>query len=206
MKEAASRSVPRWQRFRAVFGSRDLSCAAGSADVLNSRVGSRNFVGAEPFDAAQHAEIVVLTALYAGHASKAENVRSAFISNVLIDVTVPLEPPKLSIVQLPLYGSCTKALQETLEPEVRAASAFQNVSPQPLMDPTKPVDGDVLGCADDPDVTTSARTLIEEMGSVAIDAGPLANSVVAEALTSALIHRKKLYELPALGIRIADLR
>jgi len=73
------------------------------------------------------------------------------------------------------------------------------------MDTSKPVGCNVLMCADDPEVKTFAKALVQETGLVAIDAGPLANSVVSEAWTSVLIYRNKTCEVPASGIRIAGL-
>ena len=63
---------------------------------------------------------------------------------------MPLKPPKVSVVQLPAEGSCVKALQDRLGSSVRVVSAFQNVSAHALMESDKPVDCDVLVCADDP--------------------------------------------------------
>jgi len=138
--------------------------------------------------------------------STAEQVRPELEGKVFIDVTVPLKPPKVSVVQLPPEGSCTQALQQRLGTGVRVVSAFQNVSAHALMAKDKPVDCDVLVCADDPEAKAVTKELVTQMGLVAIDAGPLANSVVSEALTSVLIHLNKIYKVPASGIRITGLR
>ncbi len=191
---------------KVVIGSRDSARAAAKAEELNALAGSRNVTGTGLLEAAQQAEMVVLAVPYSAQVSTAELVRPALEGKVLIDVTVPLKPPKVSVVQLPAEGSCTVALQRRLGAGVRVVSAFQNVSAHALMDKTNPVDCDVLVCADDPEAKAATKELIQQMGLVAIDAGSLANSVVAEALTSVLIHLNKTYKVPAAGIRITGLR
>ncbi|WBY00535.1 NADPH-dependent F420 reductase [Ramlibacter tataouinensis] len=192
--------------WKVTIGSRDAAKAAAKAEELNALAGSRNITGAGLLEAARAAGTVVLAVPYAAQVSTAEQVRPALEDKVLIDVTVPLKPPKVSLVQLPPEGSCTKALQEKLGSAVRVVSAFQNVSAHALMDRSKPVECDVLVCADDPEAKATTIALVQQMGLIAIDAGPLANSVVAEALTSVLIHLNKTYKVPASGIRITGLK
>jgi NADPH-dependent F420 reductase len=192
--------------WKVVIGSRDAIKAAAKADELNGLAGSSNITGAGLVEAAQQAAIVVLAVPYAAQVSTADVVKAALEGKVLIDVTVPLRPPKVSVVQLPAEGSCTQALQKHLGTGVRVVSAFQNVSAHALMEKGKAVDCDVLVCSDDAEAKIATRELITQMGLVAIDAGPLANSVVSEALTSVLIHLNKTYKVPASGIRITGLR
>jgi NADPH-dependent F420 reductase len=191
-----------WQ---VTIGSRDAAKAAAKADELNALSGQSTVKGAGLAEAAQAASIVVLAVPYAAQVSTADQVRPALEGKVLIDVTVPLKPPKVSVVQLPPEGSCTVALQKHLGSGVRVVSAFQNVSAHALMAKDKPVDCDVLVCSDDADAKAAVKELVTQMGLVAIDAGPLANSVVSEALTSVLIHLNKTYKVPASGIRISGL-
>lgn len=188
-----------------VIGSRDAAKAAAKADELNALAGSAHIGGTGLMEAAQAASVVVLAVPYAAQVATAEQVLPALEGKVLIDVTVPLKPPKVSVVQLPAEGSCVKALQDRLGSSVRVVSAFQNVSAHALMESDKPVDCDVLVCADDPQAKAVTIALVREMGLVPVDAGPLANSVVSEALTSVLIHLNKTYKVRASGIRITGL-
>jgi NADPH-dependent F420 reductase len=191
--------------WKVVIGSRDAAKAVSKANELNALTESSNVSGTGLLEAAQSAAIVVLAVPYAAQLPTADLVKAGLEGKVLIDVTVPLKPPKVSVVQLPAEGSCTQALQRHLGAGVRVVSAFQNVSAHALMERGKAVDCDVLVCANDPEAKTAARQLITEMGLVAIDAGPLANSVVSEALTSVRIHLNKTYKVPASGIRITGL-
>ncbi len=92
-----------------------------------------------------------------------------------------------------------------LGPGVRVVSAFQNVSAELLTELDQPIDCDVLVCGDDRDARAQVITLAQEAGMRAFHAGPLANSVVAEALTSVLIAINREYKVKHSGIAIAGL-
>ena len=64
------------------------------------------------------------------------------------------------------------------------------------------IDCDVLVCADDKAVGDTVVALARESGLGAYYAGVLANSVVAEALTSVLIVLNQRYKVPGAGIRL----
>jgi predicted dinucleotide-binding enzyme len=117
-------------------------------------------------------------------------------------VTVPLVPPKVSRVQLPEGGSAVEAVQKKLGDAVRVVSAFQNISAHHLTRLDEDVECDVLVCADDPEAAELVIALAEEIGLRAWNAGVLANSVVAEGLTSVLIALNRRYKVPGSGIRI----
>ncbi|HTS54391.1 MAG TPA: NADPH-dependent F420 reductase, partial [Burkholderiales bacterium] len=129
-------------------------------------------------------------------------VRELLVGKILIDVTVPLKPPKVGVVHLPPEGSAVLALQRALGPEVRVVSAFQNVSAAHLRDLEYVVDCDVLVCADDDAAGDVAVALAEAAGMRGWRCGPLANSVVSEGLTSLLISINQRYKIPGSGIRI----
>jgi predicted dinucleotide-binding enzyme len=64
------------------------------------------------------------------------------------------------------------------------------------------MDCDVLVCADDEAAATVAIELAAAGGMKGWYCGPLANSVVAEGLTSLLIGINRRYKIPGSGIRI----
>ena len=186
-----------------VIGSRDLERAnAGAAGMNKILDGKATVRGATNRDAAQAATIVVLAVPYEAQAGIAEDVRNFLPGKILVDVTVPLVPPRVDCVQLPNGESAVVALQRRLGSGVRVVSAFQNVSAFHLKDPTHPVDCDVLVCSDDADARETVVELANDAGMRAWHAGPLANSVAVEALTSIIIAINKRYKVPASGIRI----
>jgi NADPH-dependent F420 reductase len=120
-------------------------------------------------------------------------------------VTVPLVPPKVSRVQLPDGGSAVEAMQTMLGEKVRVVSAFQNISAHHLAHLGETIDCDVLVCSDDTEAANDVVALAREIGLGAWNAGVLANSVVAEALTSVLIALNRRYKVPDSGIRITGI-
>lgn len=194
----------RWAHagYRVTLGSRSAERAAAGAAELNQILGKNALSGADNMTAAAGADIVVLTVPYSAQKATLSEVRPALEGKILIDVTVPLVPPKVSRVQLPPEGSAVVAAQQLLGPEVRVVSAFQNVSAHHLKDLTHELDCDVLVCGDDKAACEATIVLAQVAGMRAWHAGPLANSVVAEGLTSVLISINQRYKVPSAGIRI----
>lgn len=187
---------------RVILGSRSMEKAKEAADAMNAKLGGTNVTGASNLDAAAQGEIIVLAVPYAAQLSTVDEVAAHLTGKILIDVTAPLVPPKVSQVQLPPGGSAVEAVQRKLGQSVRVVSAFQNISAHHLAKLDHDVDCDVLVCADDPSAAESVIELVEEIGLRAWNAGPLCNSVVAEGLTSVLIALNRRYKVPGSGIRI----
>ena len=187
---------------KVIIGGRSAERAAEAAAAMNETLGTSNVTGAVNAEAAAQAEIVVLAVPYAAQRSTVEDVRAGLIGKILIDVTVPLVPPKVSRVQLPEGGSAVEAIQKLLGEEVKVVSAFQNISAHHLTKLDEEIDCDVLVCADDAAVADQVVGLAQEIGLKAWNAGVLANSVVAEGLTSVLIALNRRYKVPGSGIRI----
>jgi NADPH-dependent F420 reductase len=190
---------------RVIIGSRSPERAGEMAGSINARTGKQNAEGAANLAAAQAGEIVVLTVPYAAQLATLREVKAALAGKVLIDVTVPLVPPQVSRVQLPDGGSAVVKAQALLGETVRVVSAFQNVSAELLAEIGKPVDCDVLVCGDDREARVQVIALAKDAGMRAFHGGPLANSVVAEALTSVLITINRQYKVKHSGIAITGL-
>ena len=187
---------------KVVIGSRTAERAREAAAQMNERLGGSSVTGAANAEAAAQGEIIVLAVPYAAQQSTVQEVAGALEGKILIDVTVPLVPPKVSRVQLPNGGSAVEAVQKMLGEGVRVVSAFQNISAHHLTKLDEDVECDVLVCADDTDAADQVVALAQEIGLRAWNAGPLCNSVVAEGLTSVLIALNRKYKVPGSGIRI----
>jgi 8-hydroxy-5-deazaflavin:NADPH oxidoreductase len=190
---------------RVIIGSRSPERARETAASINTRIGQSRAEGSDNFVAAQSGEIVVLAVPYAAQIATLQEVSAALNGKILIDVTVPLIPPQVGRVQLPDGGSAVVKAQAMLGEHVRVVSAFQNVSAELLGEIGKPVDCDVLVCGDDRDARAEVIALAVDAGMRAFHAGPLANSVVAEALTSVLITINRQYKAKHSGIAITGL-
>jgi NADPH-dependent F420 reductase len=190
---------------RVTIGSRDAAKAQATANELNAILGEDRISAAESAEGVVSADVVVLAVPFAAQISSVEGIKNGLSGKILIDVTVPLVPPKVSTVQLPPTDSCVVALQQILGEKVRVVSAFQNVSAHKLRNLGHAIDCDVLVASNDKQAREVGIELAAAAGMRGIDVGPLANSVVAESLTSALIWINRLYKISDAGIRITGL-
>lgn len=188
-----------------IIGSRDAARAQAAAEAINAKIGAERASGAANAEAAAAAEIVVLTVPYAAHQATLESVKTACQGKILVDVTVPLVPGKVTRVALPPGGSASLEAQALLGPEVRVVTAFQNISAEHLQELGHAVDCDVLVCGDDKASKASVIGLAKDAGMTAFDAGPLANSVVPEGLTSVLIGLNIRHKVKSSGIKITGI-
>jgi NADPH-dependent F420 reductase len=187
------------------IGSRQAERAQAAAAQLSQRLGGKAIAGAGNRAAAGAAEIVFLTVPYAAQQATVAEVRHELDGKTLVDATVPLVPPKVSVVQLPNGESAVAAVQQNLGAAVRVVSAFQNVSAQHLDDLDHEVDCDVLVCGDDQSARELVVGLCEDIGLRGIHAGPIRNSAAVEALTSVLIAINRRYKVAGAGIRITGI-
>ena len=190
----------RWARagYRVIVGSRNTDNAVEAAAAI----------GAEGMDnaaAVAACDIAVLTVPYSAQRATLTGLREGLQGKILVDVTVPLVPPKVMRVQLPEEGCAALIAQAVLGNDVRVVSAFQNVSAGHLNDPDYVIDCDVLITGDHPEARAEVVKLATAAGLNGVEAGPLDNAVAAEAMTSLLIWMNRKYKSPGAGIRITAL-
>jgi NADPH-dependent F420 reductase len=152
-------------------------------------------------EAAKDANIVVLTVPYSAHRETLESVKTALQGKILIDVTVPLVPPKVATVQMPAAGSAAQEALEILGGDVQVCAAFQNIGYDHLLENSE-VECDVLVTGSSKEARAEAIKLVQAAGLKGWDAGPLENSVVVEGMTSILIGINKKYGSTHAGIKI----
>jgi NADPH-dependent F420 reductase len=188
-----------------IIGSRQAEKAQQAAAAINSRLGREVARGMENGAAATAAQTVVLTVPYSAHADTLAVVKEAVQGKILIDVTVPLRPPKVSRVWLPEGRSAAEEAQALLGSGVRVVCAFQSISAEHLQGLDHAIDCDVLVCGDDAEAKAIALALAAKAGMRGLDAGPLQNAVVVEGLTPVLIGINMRYKVKGAGIRITGL-
>jgi NADPH-dependent F420 reductase len=194
----------RWARagYKINIGSRDTGRAEATAkELLGLLEGQASVEGMSNLAAAQKSDIVVLSVPYSAHASTLESVKAELKGKILVDVTVPLVPPKVSTVQMPAAGSAAQEARQIVGEDVQVCAAFQNISHEHLLE-NEDVDCDVLVTGTSKDARAEVIKLVEAAGLTGWDAGPLENSVVVEGLTSVLIGINKKYGSTHAGIRI----
>ena len=194
----------RWAKagYRVLIGSRSSEKAVTAAsEIMSLMDGSTSVVGMSNLEAAGQANIVVLTVPYAAHRDTLESVKDVLKGKLLIDVTVPLVPPRVTKVQMPPAGSAAQEAKEIVGEEVEVVAAFQNISHEHLLS-DEDSGCDVLVTGSSKEARDEALTLVEAAGLTGWDAGPIENSVVVEGLTSVLIHINKKYGSTHAGIKI----
>ena len=200
--------VLRWARsgYRVLIGSRSAERAQNKAAELNEILGETLIQGMDNVQAAHEADLVVLSVPYAAHEAILQSVKDEVQGKILVDVTVPLKPPKIRTVYVPEGKAASLEAQALLGDGVRVVAAFQNVGAAHLKNLRHSVNCDVLMCGDDADAKAEVAQLVEAIdGMRAIDAGPLANAVAVEALTPVLLYINKRYKVSGAGIRITGL-
>lgn len=191
--------------YRVLVGSRTLEKAETSVQAMNSQLGGEYLTGLQNEDAAAQAQMIVLSVPYSAHQTTILSVKDRLQGKVLIDLTVPLQPPNVRTVFIPRGHAATLEAQELLGAQTKVVAAFQNVSAEKLKDVHRPVDCDVLVCGDDADAKADVIRLVEAAGMRGIDAGPLRNAVAVEALTPVLLYINKKYGVKGAGIRITGI-
>lgn len=197
----------RWAQhgYPVIIGSRAQEKAQHAAEELNTALGESLIRGADNTAAARAASVVVLTVPYEAHRATLESVHDALQGKILIDVTVPLKPPRVTTVHLPEGRTAAEEAQALLGSSVQVVSAFQNVSAGHLKDLAHHIDCDVLITGDIAEAKQVAIRLAEAASMRGIDAGPLANAIVAESLTPILVYINKAYKAKGAGIRITGI-
>tara|TARA_R110002049_G_scaffold49267_9_gene141180 strand:+ start:10371 stop:11048 length:678 start_codon:yes stop_codon:yes gene_type:complete len=200
----------RWAQagYQVIIGSRTQEKAEAAVADLREVMAERGVAeitvqAMENLAAAQAADIVTLTVPFSHQASTLELVKPALQGKILIDVTVPLVPPKVARVQLPEQGSAGQIAQHLLGEEVSVVSAFQNVAAAHLQE-GHGLECDVLVCGNKKAAREDVIKLVEAAGMRGFHAGMINNAAAAEALTSVLITINKQYGCHA-GIKISGL-
>jgi len=197
----------RWAKsgYQVIIGSRQAEKAASVADDLNQRLGQNIIQGLSNEAAVQAADICVLTVPYKAQEPTLTSLREALQGKILVNVSVPLQPPKVSRVHLPAGRSAGEEAQATLGDGVRVVTAFQNVGAGHLAEDEGKIEVDILICGNDKEAKAETIALAEAAGMRGFDAGPLQNSVAVEALTPVLIGINIRHKVKATGIKITGI-
>ncbi|MGE0748539.1 MAG: NADPH-dependent F420 reductase [Rhodospirillales bacterium] len=194
----------RWAKagYPVAIGSRTADKAQIAAELLLERLPDAAILAADNRGAAHNADIVVVTVPFAAQEPTLHDIRDVVQGKIVVDVTVPLQPPQVSRVHLPPAGSAAQAAQAILGDGVKVVSAFQNVSAQHLQDLDHAIDCDVLVCGNDVAARETVIGLAAAAGMKGWHAGVLANAVAAESLTAVLIAINRRYKIAGAGLRI----
>jgi NADPH-dependent F420 reductase len=183
----------RWANagYKVIIGSRQAEKAEATAAELNEKLGIDTIEGYENSDAAQRAEICVLTVVQSAHRAALEGLKDALQGKILVDATARVV---FKDVKAPAPPSAARIAQDILGSGATVVAAFQNVPASALKkNLDQPVETDVLVCADDVAAAEKVIELTEAGGMRGFYAGGLDNAFVVEGLTALLIAMNKHY-------------
>lgn len=190
--------------YEVIIGSRSAERAVEAAAELAGETGNDRVTGEENGAAAARADMVIVAVPFAAHDRTLDDIADHVAGKIVVDTTVPLVPPKVSTVQLPEGNAAALRTAARLGDDATVVAAFQNVAAHKLKS-----DGgigcDVLVCSNDKDAREAVVRLAGDIGLRGVHAGPLANAVAVESLTSVLIGINRRYKVDGAGIRITGL-
>jgi 8-hydroxy-5-deazaflavin:NADPH oxidoreductase len=187
------------------LGSRDEAKARARAAELVAEGASKIEGGSNEW-AVSAADVVLLSVPYAAHGDTLRALAPHLHGKIVIDITVPLKPPKVHEVNLPDGQAAALEAQSIVGPQTIIVAALHHVSSVHLGDADHAVECDVLVCSDHAAATERVIALVGDLGMKGLDAGPLKNAVALESLTPVLLYMGKRYKSPGLGIRVTGIK
>lgn len=189
-----------------IIGSRQFAKAERAVEELFELLDDQSSLlkGMSNSDAVAACDIAVITVPYSAHRPTLEDLKDVLDGKIVVDVVVPIMPPKVTKVQMPEAGSVAQEAQAILGDNCNVVDAFQNISHERLMGKGD-VDCDVLVCGKGKAAREVVIGLVADTGLKGWDAGPIENAVVVEGLTSILIGLNIQHHVHASGIRITGI-
>lgn len=186
--------------YKILIGSRAEEKALAAVNEITA-MGVTGISGSTNSKVAKDSEIVIITIPFEAHTQILTELKPYLQGKLVIDVTVPLVPPKVTKVQMPPAGSIAQEAASILGENVQVVTAFQNISYERLLH-QKDIDCDILVCGTSKESRTRVVDLIRSADLTGWDAGPVENSMVVEGLTSILIGINKQFGSQTAGIKI----
>lgn len=156
-------------------------------------------------EASRQADIVFLTVPHPHELPTVNALKGQLNGKILVDVSVPLTSYKPPRAELPPQGSAAEAIQQALGPHVPVVAAFKTTSAYALQQIAAPLRSDEPVCGDHPEANAKVRSLIEQIGARALDAGSLRNARALELLTALLITLDQRYKKRDAGLKFPGL-
>jgi NADPH-dependent F420 reductase len=186
------------------IGSRQAEKGAARAVEFSEEFGVK-LQGADNVAACKYAELIIVTVPYSAHRATFESIKGTVGDKVIVDITVPLQPPKVRSVNLPEGQSAALEARALLDDGAHLVAALHHISSEHLSDPEHTFDCDVLVCGDDKEARATVISVVSDLGLRGVDAGVLKNAIALESLTPVLLHINRRYGSVGSGIRITGI-
>jgi NADPH-dependent F420 reductase len=187
-----------------VIGSRDEERARGKAAELAGASGG-DVVGVSNQEAASRGDIVIVAVPFAGHRALLEEVRAALMTKIVVDTVVPLDFKAKHSYAPPEEGSAAEQAQSVLGQDAKVVAALHQIAAHELSLLDHSIEADGFLCGNDAVSKERVSELIRALGVRPVDAGPLKNAPLLEAMTPLLIEINKKYKVKSAGLRITGL-
>jgi NADPH-dependent F420 reductase len=186
-----------------LMGSRDPAKAERIAGELRLRQGfgetSSIVRGMGNRDVATRTDTLVSTLPHKGHRDTLHSLRSELEGKLLLVATVVWPPGALE------RPSAAEEAEDILSDSTQVVAAFQTVSAVALRRLEEPMEDDVLVFGASAEARRQACQLIGLAGLRGVEAGPLVQARIIEAMTGVLLQVNKNYGIKSAGIRVTGL-
>ena len=188
-----------------LIGSRSEERANEAVAKVLAEVPEAQIVGVPNLQAAEDAEVIFLTVPFTAHHSTLEELEEAIGDKVLVDVVVPMEFSEDGAHHVVMEEGSAAQQARALVPRAKVVSGFQTLDAGLLARSSKPLQGDIIICADHKGAKKTVMELAEKLEYVrALDGGGLGNARYLEACTVLLVNLNRIHKARS-GIRIVGI-
>ncbi len=180
---------------RVIIGSRSLERAQEAVRTVLERVPAALISGSLNTDAAIQGDIVFLSVPYSAQKNTLPGLKEHLKGKIVVSVVSPLLFQKGRVRVVRVEAGCAAEEAQTLLPDSRVVSAFQNISAEELMVPDRSLPCDVIVCSDDAEARERIMALAGKIKGVRpLNGGPLEYSRYVEELTALLLSLNRSYK------------
>ena len=188
-----------------LIGSRDRDRANRSAEELSKQAPSAAISGDLNEAVASRSGPVFITVPYAAQRVTLPALKGPLAGKVVVDVVAPVAVSDGVARALPVAEGSAALEAQALLPASHVVSAFHTISARDLLATGRPVESDVVVCADDANAKATVMKLAEKIPGIrAVDGGGLENARYVEDFTALLMNINRLYKARS-AIRIVGI-
>lgn len=188
-----------------IIGSRDRDRAGEASRGISELGPAGPVLGAVNDEVARRADPVFVAMPYSGHRETLRSLNEALRGKVVVDVVAPVAVEKGLARAISVDEGSAALEAQSLLPDSSVVAAFQTISAHDLLARNRPIDSDVLVCADSPQAKEKVMRLAEEIEGVrALDCGGLENAVYVENLVPLLLNLNRRYKVRS-AIRVSGI-
>ena len=188
-----------------VIGSRDAARAASAVATVTEHRPNGHVTAGLNAEAAEIADVVFVAVPYSSHATTLKDLEGALEGKTVVDVVVPMEFHKGRASRIEVEEGSAAQQAQAILPGSTVVGAFHTTSAVDLLVPERPLDSDVVVCADDRSAKEAVMQLAQRIDGVrSVDGGRLANAALVEGLTVLLMDINRIYRAHS-AIRIVGI-